>query len=116
MLTVTSRARASIRYAPSGRSCVESDGKASAVGERIVSDEVIGFEFERSRLLAHESEGEAERPVSAPMPGLLLQPGLTERTSHTFKATPSEPDDEYGGLPSRSLPDPHPKIPELYYG
>jgi hypothetical protein len=82
----------------------------------LVSDEVIEFEIKRSRLLAQESEREPESPGSAEMPGLLLQPGLAEGTSHTFKAKPSEPDDEHGGLPSRSLRDPYPRIPELYYG
>ncbi len=82
----------------------------------LVSDEVIGFEFERSRLLAHESEREPERPGSTQIPGLLLQPGVAEGTGHTFKAAPSEPGDEHGGVALRSLSDPYPKIPELYYG
>jgi len=82
----------------------------------LVSDEVIGFEIGRSRLLAHESGEEPERPGSAEMPGLLLRHGLAEGTSHTLKAKPSEPDDEHGGLPSRSFRDPYPRIPELYYG
>jgi hypothetical protein len=82
----------------------------------LVSEEAIGFEFKRSRLLAHESEREPERPGSAHVPGLLLGPGLAEGSSYTFKAKPPESDAEHGGLPPRSLRDPSPRIPELYYG
>ena len=126
MLTVSSRARATIQQEPTGRRRVESDGKALSVSGRVVehmpvgrllvSDEVIGFEIERSRLLAHESEREPERPGSDQMPGLLLQLGLAEGPSQTFEAKPPEPADGHGGLPPPSLRDPYPRIPELYYG
>jgi hypothetical protein len=82
----------------------------------LVSDEVIEFEIKRSRLLAQESEREPESPGSAEMPGLLLQPGLPEGTNRPLKVKPPESDDEHGGLASRSLRDPYPRIPELYYG
>jgi hypothetical protein len=83
---------------------------------RLVSDEVIGFEFERSRLLAHQPEGKPERPVSAQMPDLLALLGLADGTSHTFKTKPFEPDDEHGGQSSRALRDPSSRIPERRYG
>jgi hypothetical protein len=74
------------------------------------------LEIERSEIMAHESGEETEKPESGRVPGLSLQPGLAEGTNRPLKVKPSEPDDEHGGLPSRSLRDPYPRIPELYYG
>jgi len=63
--------------------------------------------------MTHASEIETEKPESDWSLSRLVQPGLMEGTSPTFKA---EPDDAQGGLPLRSLPDPYSSIPELYYG
>lgn len=75
-----------------------------------------GFQIERTRYLAHESEREPERPWSASISDMLFRPGLMEGTSQVFKAEPSKPADEHGGPPSRSLCILYPNIPVLYYG
>ena len=66
--------------------------------------------------MAHESGKETEKPESGWVPSGLVQPGLMEGTNRPLKVKPPESDDEHGGLPSRLLCDPYPRIPELYYG
>ena len=66
--------------------------------------------------MARESGKETEKPKSDRVPNRLVQPGLPEGTNRPLKVKPPESDDEHGGLASRSLRDPYPRIPELYYG
>jgi hypothetical protein len=66
--------------------------------------------------MVHESGKETEKPESGRVPSRLVQPGLPEGTNRPLKVKPPESDDEHGGLASRSLRDPYPRIPELYYG
>ena len=66
--------------------------------------------------MVHESGEETEKPESGRVPSRLVQPGLPEGTNRPLKVKPPESDDEHGGLASRMLRDPYPRIPELYYG